>query len=120
MTSSLAKKARSVSAAASSRAMSNRRSRENKYSDNVASTEDRVCSKKPICYDVDRRENGNCYNCRGFRHLARNYKNRRAENRIGEERKLEYGGSENNGQRKMEERNEQSNLNREGHLIVFD
>jgi len=70
--------------------------------------------------NVDRRENGNCYNCRGFRHLARNYKNRRAENRIGEERKLEYGGSENNGQRKMEERNEQSNLNREGDLIVFN
>jgi len=60
--------------------------------------------------EVDRKENRNCYSCRGFRHLARNCKNRRTENRIGEKR-LEYGGNENNGQ---------SNLKGEGDLIVFD
>jgi len=31
--------------------------------------------------DVDRRENRNCYTCRGFGHLARNYRNRGMINR---------------------------------------
>jgi len=31
--------------------------------------------------DVDRRENQNCYACGGFRHLARNYKNKGMMNR---------------------------------------
>jgi len=35
-------------------------------------------------------ENRNCYNCRGFGHLARNYRNRRTGGRIGKGRKLEY------------------------------
>jgi len=43
--------------------------------------------------DVDRRENRNCYNCGGFRHLARNCRNRREGNRIREERRLEYRGN---------------------------
>jgi len=29
--------------------------------------------------DMDRRENKNCYACRGFEHLARNCRNRRIE-----------------------------------------
>jgi len=37
---------------------------------------------------VDKRENQNCYNCRGFGHLTRNCRNR---NRIGKGRRLEYG-----------------------------
>jgi len=40
--------------------------------------------------EVDRRKNRNCYNCGGFRHLAKNYKNRKIENKIGEGRRLEY------------------------------
>jgi len=46
--------------------------------------------------DVDRRENWNCYNCGGFGHLARNYRNRRVGNRIGKGRRLEYSSNENN------------------------
>ena len=49
--------------------------------------------------DVDRRENQNCYNCRGFGHLTRNCRNR---NRIGEGRRLEYRENENNRQRRIE------------------
>ena len=68
--------------------------------------------------DIDR-GNWNCYNCGRFEHLARNYRSQRIGNRIGEGRRLEY--EQNNGQRSMTERgNEQSNLNREGDLIVFD
>ena len=58
------------------------------------------------CYlytiDVDRR-NKNCYNCREFRHLARNCRNKDIGNRIGEGRRLEYG----------QENNRQNNLNEE-------
>ena len=39
--------------------------------------------------DVDRRENQNCYNYGGFRHLARNCKNK--GERVGQGRRLEYG-----------------------------
>ena len=60
--------------------------------------------------DVDRRENRNCYNYGGFGHLARNYRNRRTENRIGEGRRLEYGGNERQG--RVEEGNGE-NLNGE-------
>jgi len=60
--------------------------------------------------------NRNCYNCRGFGHLARNCKNRRIENKIEEERRLEYIE-----RRMIERENKQSsNLNRKGNLIVFD
>ena len=59
--------------------------------------------------------NKNCYSCREFSHLARNYRNRK--NRTGEGRRMEYG------QKLMiEEGNEQgnSNLNEERDLIIFN
>ena len=64
--------------------------------------------------DVDR-GNRNCYSCGGFGHLARNYRNRRIGNRIGEGKRLEYG------QRLMIERGQgQDNLNEEEDLVVLD
>ena len=63
--------------------------------------------------EVDR-SNRNCYNCGGFRHLVRHCRNRGTGNRMGEGRRLEYGG-----QRREEGGKEQSNLNREEDLIVF-
>ena len=47
--------------------------------------------RNPYAIDVDRRERRDCYNCRGFGHMARNYRNRGVGNRIGEERRLEDG-----------------------------
>ena len=44
----------------------------------------------PYTMNVDW-ENKNCYNCRRFGHLAKNYRNKNTGNRIGEERRLEYG-----------------------------
>ena len=55
-------------------------------------------------------ENRNCYSCGGFGYLARNCRNRRTGNKIEEGRRLEYGQGN----------NEQSNLNGEGNLIVFN
>jgi len=37
--------------------------------------------RNPYAMDVDRRENRNCYACRGFGHLARNCRNREMMNR---------------------------------------
>jgi len=72
----------------------------------------------PYTMDVDW-GNKNCYNCGRFRYLARNCRNRGIGNRIGEGRKLEY--RQNNGQRLMiEGNNRQSNLNREGDLVVLN
>jgi len=48
---------------------------------------------------VDHR-NRNCYNCGNFRHLARNYRNRSTEGRIGEGRRLEYR-NRSNGERRI-------------------
>jgi len=65
------------------------------------------------------RINRNCYDCGGFGHLARNYRNRGKKGRTGEGRRLEYKG--NNGQRRMiEEKNKKfsNNLNGNGDLIV--
>jgi len=59
-------------------------------------------------YTMDVNRGRNCYNCGEFGHLARNCRNRR--NEIGEGRRLEYGQGN----------NEQSNLNGEGNLIVFN
>jgi len=71
--------------------------------------------QNPYIMEVDC-TNMNYYNCRGFSHLARNCRNRRTENRIREERRLEYE------ERRMIERGnkQSSNLNEEGDLIVFD
>jgi len=69
------------------------------------------------------RSNRNCYSCRGFGHLVRNCRNRGVGNRIGEERRLEYGRNENNGQRRIERGNGQNNrdnLNGEQDLILLD
>ena len=69
--------------------------------------------RNPYAMDVDRGRN--CYACREFGHLVRYYRNGEIENRIGEGRKLEYGG-----QKREKEGNGQENLNGEGNLIVFD
>ena len=66
------------------------------------------------------RSNRNCYSCKGFGHLVRNCRNRGAGNRIGEGKRLEYRGNENNRQRRVEGGKGQNNLNGEGDLIVFD
>ena len=68
--------------------------------------------------DMDQ-ENRNCYSCGKFGHLVRNCRNREIGNKTGERRRLEY--KQNNGQRLMIERgNGQSNLNRDGDLIVLN
>ena len=56
------------------------------------------------------RENINCYNCRDFEHLVRNYRNRGTRDRIRKERRLEY----------RNKAQEQNNLNEEGNLITLD
>ena len=38
--------------------------------------------RNPYAMDVDRRENRNCYACRGFGHLARNCRNRMMNRRM--------------------------------------
>jgi len=50
---------------------------------------------------VDRRENQNCYNCRGFKYLVRNCRNRGTGNRIRDGRRLEYRQSNLNGKRDL-------------------
>ena len=52
--------------------------------------------------------------------MVRNCRNRGAGNRIGEGKRLEYRGNENNRQRRVEGGKGQNNLNGEGDLIVFD
>ena len=47
--------------------------------------------------------------------MARNCRNRGIENRIGKEKRLEYGQG-----LRTKENNGQSNLNREGDLVVLD
>ena len=59
----------------------------------------------PYTMDMNK-GNRNCYNYRGFEHLARNCRNRRTENRIGEERRLEY-----RERRMIEGENKNNNLN---------
>jgi len=56
--------------------------------------------------DVDRGRN--YYSCRGFGHIAKHCRNRRTGNRIGEGRKLEYGGSKRQG--RVEEENGEQDL----------
>ena len=58
--------------------------------------------------DIDK-GNRNYYSCRGFGYLAKNCRNRGTRGKIGEDRRLKY--NKNQGQ---------SNLNREGDLIILD
>ena len=52
--------------------------------------------------DIDRERN--CYSCRGFEHLVRNYRNREI---MEQERRLEYGDNSNT----------KSNLNKEENVL---
>ena len=69
----------------------------------------RFAQRNPYAMNVDRKEGRNCYNCGGFRHIAKHCKNK--GNRIGEERRLKYSG--NKGQRRIEGGNREQNLNGE-------
>ena len=66
-------------------------------------------------YAIDMERERNCYSCRRFGHLVRNCRNRGI---IGRERWLTYEGNKNNGQRRIE--NGQNNLNGNRDLIVLD
>ena len=44
----------------------------------------------PFAMDID--QGRNCYACGGFRHMARNCRNRGMGGRVGENRRVEYGG----------------------------
>ena len=74
--------------------------------------------RNPYALNINRRENRNCYSCEDSGHLARNCRNRRTGNRIGEGRRLEYGRNER--QRRIEGGNREQNLNGEQDLILFD
>ena len=54
--SSTAQKARNASTAGPSGTSFNRESGEDGYSDSMPSTEDRVCSEKPLCHKCGQRE----------------------------------------------------------------
>jgi len=68
--------------------------------------------------DVDRREERNCYNYGGFGYIVRHCRNRGVENRVGERRRLEYGG--NKEQRRIEKGKREQNLNGEQDLIFLN
>ena len=44
----------------------------------------------PFAMDIDREQN--CYACGGFGHMARHCRNRGMRGRVGENRRVEYGG----------------------------
>jgi len=46
--------------------------------------------RDPFAMDIDRGRN--CYACGGFGHMARNCRNRGMRGRVGENRRVEYGG----------------------------
>jgi len=71
-----------------------------------------VLWQDPYAIEADYR-NRNCYNCKGFRHLARDCRNRGIEGRIGEDKRLEYGNRNNRERRMIEEEEGPNNLNRE-------
>jgi len=61
-------------------------------------------------YNMDVDRGRNYYNCGGFGHITRNC---RLRGTTGQGRRLEYGGSQDNGQHS-------DNLNREKNLIVLN
>ena len=69
--------------------------------------------------EVDHR-NRNCYNCGGFRYLARNYRNRGTGGRIRKGRRLEYGNRNNGERRIIEGGDKPNNLNGEQDLILLN
>ena len=62
--------------------------------------------RDPFTMDIDRGRN--CYACGGFRHMARNCRNRSMKGRVGDNRRVEYGGG------RIEEINTFSNNLKEG------
>ena len=48
--------------------------------------------RDPFAMDIDRGRN--CYACGGFRHMAHNCRNRGMRGRVGENRRVEYGGGQ--------------------------
>ena len=46
--------------------------------------------RDPFAMDIDRGRN--CYACGGLRHMARNCRNRGMRGRVGDNRRVEYGG----------------------------
>jgi len=76
--------------------------------------------RKIYAIEVDKRRN--CYNCRGFGHIARHYRNRGTESRIREGRRLEYRRNKNNEEKRIIEEGNgwNNNLNGDRDLIVPD
>ena len=48
--------------------------------------------RDPFAMDID--HGRNCYACGGFRHMARNCRNWGMRGRVGENRRVEYGGGQ--------------------------
>jgi len=48
--------------------------------------------RDPFAMDIDRGRN--CYACGGFGHMARNCRNRGQRRRVGDNRRVEYGGGQ--------------------------
>ena len=48
--------------------------------------------RDPFAMDID--HGRNCYTCGGFGHMARNCRNRGMRGRVGENRRVEYGGGQ--------------------------
>ena len=69
---------------------------------------------KSIVNNLDNRGR-NCYACRGFGHMARNYRNRGQRGRVAENRRVEYGGG-----RIKEITNFQNNLKEEENLELLN
>ena len=80
MTTSVIEEIGYVSLVGNNRACSNEESGKDRCNNDTSSVEGRDTQRNSYTMDVDRRENKNCYNCGGFRYLARNCKNRRIEN----------------------------------------
>jgi len=79
----------------------------------------RLAPHNPYVMEVDGR-NRNCYNCGGFDHMMKYYRNWETKNKIGEERRLEYRKNRNNGQQRIIEGENKQNLNGNRDLIVLN